>query len=42
MSQNIAPGGAASLRTPLLIAAGVVVVLAGMQGARGLFAVVAV
>ena len=41
MSQNIAPGGAASLRTPLLIAAGVVVVLAGMQGARGLFAVVA-
>ena len=41
MSQNTAPDVVVSLRTPLLIAAGVVVVLAGMQGARGLFAVIA-
>lgn len=41
MSQNIAPGVVVSLRTPLVISAGIVVVAAGLQGVRGLFAVIA-
>lgn len=41
MGQNTSPDGVASLRVPLLVAAGVVVVAAGLQGAHGLFAILA-
>lgn len=41
MDHGTSPDRVASLRGPLLIAAGVVVVAAGLQGAHGLFAILA-